>query len=65
MNSYRAALETAARLALRYLESLDQRPVVAPAGHCTLRERLGRPLANDGLAPLFGFNEIPMPPIAI
>jgi glutamate/tyrosine decarboxylase-like PLP-dependent enzyme len=51
MNSYRAALETAARLALRYLESLDQRPVVAPAGHCTLRERLGRPLANDGLAP--------------
>ncbi len=49
MHSYRPALETAARLALDYLEHLDQRPVAS--GDLTLLDRLDRPLADDGLAP--------------
>ncbi len=51
MHSYRPALETSARLALDYLEGLDQRPVHACADHAALRERLGRPLSDDGLPP--------------
>lgn len=48
MDSYRPALEAAARLALDYLEHLDERPVVADSA---LIERLRVPLADDGLAP--------------
>src|SRR5580658_7932984 len=49
MDSYRPALEAAARLALDYLENLGQRPV---AGFdLALLERLDRPLADDGMAP--------------
>jgi glutamate/tyrosine decarboxylase-like PLP-dependent enzyme len=48
MHSYRPALETAARLALHYLESLDQRPVAAECSG--LRERLSLPLSDEGLA---------------
>jgi glutamate/tyrosine decarboxylase-like PLP-dependent enzyme len=47
MHSFRPALETAARLALRYLENLDQRPVAA--NDSGLRERLSRPLSDHGL----------------
>ncbi len=47
MDSYRPALETAARLALNYLESLDQRPVAAECSG--LRERLSLPLSDEGL----------------
>jgi glutamate/tyrosine decarboxylase-like PLP-dependent enzyme len=49
MHSYRSALEAASRLALHYLESLDQRPVAA--GDSGLRDRLSRPLSNEGRAP--------------
>src|ERR1700723_3849977 len=49
MHPYRPALETAARLALDYLEGLDRQPVAA--GDLALVERLDRPLADDGLAP--------------
>lgn len=49
MQSYRPALETAARLALEYVDSLDRRPVAA--NYSGLRERLARPLADHGLAP--------------
>src|ERR1700735_3120889 len=49
MHPYRPALETAARLALDYLEGLDRQPVAA--GDLALLERLDRPLADDGLAP--------------
>jgi glutamate/tyrosine decarboxylase-like PLP-dependent enzyme len=49
MDSYRPALESAARFALEYLESLDRRPVAAC--DLALLERLDRPLADDGIAP--------------
>jgi glutamate/tyrosine decarboxylase-like PLP-dependent enzyme len=48
MDSYRPALETAARLSLDYLEHLDQHPV---AGDFAYLEGLCRPLADDGVAP--------------
>ena len=51
MNSHRAALQTAARLALDYLESLDRRPVGVCADYSSLRECLARPLCDDGLPP--------------
>jgi glutamate/tyrosine decarboxylase-like PLP-dependent enzyme len=51
MHSHRATLETAARLALDYLDGLDQRPVSTGANHSKLRERLARPLADAGLPP--------------
>lgn len=47
MSSHRPALEAAARLALDYLDSLDHRPVAQD--HSNLRERLSRPLSDDGL----------------
>ena len=49
MDSYRPALEAAARLALDYLERLDQRPVAGC--DLALLDRLDRPLADDGIAP--------------
>ena len=49
MHPYRPALELAAKYAFNYLDSLDQRPVAAD--HSNLRERLSRPLSDDGLAP--------------
>jgi glutamate/tyrosine decarboxylase-like PLP-dependent enzyme len=49
MDSYRPALEAAARFALDYLESLDHRPVAAC--DLALLERLDRPLMDDGIAP--------------
>jgi glutamate/tyrosine decarboxylase-like PLP-dependent enzyme len=49
MHSYRPALEAASRLALHYLENLDQRRVAA--NDCGLRERLSRPLSNEGCRP--------------
>lgn len=49
MSSHRPALEAAARLAIDYLDSLDHRPVAQD--HSNLRERLSRPLADDGLPP--------------
>jgi len=51
MHSERAALETAARQALAYLENLENRPVRAPADHVTLRRALSRPLAEEGVPP--------------
>jgi glutamate/tyrosine decarboxylase-like PLP-dependent enzyme len=49
MDSYRVTLETTARLALEYLEGLDQRPVAARMHGAQLRERMEQQLANDGL----------------
>jgi glutamate/tyrosine decarboxylase-like PLP-dependent enzyme len=51
MNPYRPALESAARIALEYLEGLDQRPVAARMQGSQLREHLRRPLADDGIPP--------------
>jgi hypothetical protein len=51
MQSYRTILETATRLALEYLESLDQRPAGVHNDHSALLARLDLPLANEGLAP--------------
>jgi glutamate/tyrosine decarboxylase-like PLP-dependent enzyme len=48
MDSYRPALETAARISLEYLEHLDQHPV---AGDSAGLDGLRRPLADDGIAP--------------
>jgi len=44
-------LETAFRHARAWLDGLDQRPVHATIDLATLRSRLQRPLADDGLAP--------------
>jgi glutamate/tyrosine decarboxylase-like PLP-dependent enzyme len=51
MNSYRPALESAARIALEYLEGLDQRPIAARMHGASLRDQLNRPLANGGIPP--------------
>jgi glutamate/tyrosine decarboxylase-like PLP-dependent enzyme len=51
MHAYRSALETAARLALDYLESLDQRPVGVLAQQPVMLERLGSTLADEGISP--------------
>jgi glutamate/tyrosine decarboxylase-like PLP-dependent enzyme len=51
MHAYRSALETAARLALDYLESLDQRPVGVRAQQLVMLERLGSTLADEGISP--------------
>jgi glutamate/tyrosine decarboxylase-like PLP-dependent enzyme len=49
MLSHRPALETAARLALEFLENLDTRPVAASLNGVPLRDRLNHPLTNDGI----------------
>lgn len=51
MHAYRRTLETAARLALDYLESLDQRPVGVRAQQLVMLERLGSTLADEGISP--------------
>ncbi|HTB09998.1 MAG TPA: aminotransferase class V-fold PLP-dependent enzyme [Bryobacteraceae bacterium] len=51
MDSYHAALETASRLALDYLESLDRRPVATGADRASLLQGLDRPLADEGIPP--------------
>jgi glutamate/tyrosine decarboxylase-like PLP-dependent enzyme len=47
-SDFRKPLESAARLALSYLDGLDDRPVGAAADLATLRRRLGEPLAREG-----------------
>ena len=49
MHSYRPALETAARLALDYLERLDRQPVAG--GDLAFLDQLDRPLEDHGIAP--------------
>src|ERR1700722_16325372 len=49
MHAYRSALETAARLALDYLESLDQRHVGVRAQQLVMLERLSSTLADEGI----------------
>ncbi len=51
MNETRAALEAASRHALKYVESLNESPVAATAGHSALRQKLAKPLADTGLPP--------------
>jgi len=48
---YRSSLNAAARHALAYLTSLDDRPVAATAALAEIRERLGKPLADEGMDP--------------
>lgn len=48
---FRTTLESAAGHALAHLEGLDQRPVRATSDYTALRRQLGRPLANEGVAP--------------
>ena len=43
-------LTVAAAHAQRYLETLDARPIAASADFATLRERLGKPLPESGMA---------------
>jgi glutamate/tyrosine decarboxylase-like PLP-dependent enzyme len=47
----RALLRRTADLAADFLESLDERPVVAAAGRDALLAALGGPLSHDGMAP--------------
>ncbi len=51
MNVTRRTLEAAFRSSIAHLENLDQVPVNATVNLETLRQRLGKPLAQDGLAP--------------
>lgn len=48
-NAYGPALAAAHRLAVEYLESLEQRPVAATATLAELRQRLGKPLPDTGM----------------
>jgi glutamate/tyrosine decarboxylase-like PLP-dependent enzyme len=48
---YRPALQEALDQALRYLESLDERPVVVPDGQAQVRAQLDRPLPEEGMEP--------------
>jgi glutamate/tyrosine decarboxylase-like PLP-dependent enzyme len=49
MDSYRLTLEATTRLAIEYLEGLDQRPVAARMHGAQLRERMECQLSNGGL----------------
>jgi glutamate/tyrosine decarboxylase-like PLP-dependent enzyme len=55
---YRGSLDAAARLAIAYLDSLEKRPVAAPATLAEIRERLGKPLAAEGLDPVQVIEEL-------
>jgi glutamate/tyrosine decarboxylase-like PLP-dependent enzyme len=55
---YRGSLDAAARLAIAYLDSLETRPVAAPATLAEIRERLGKPLAAEGLDPVQVIEEL-------
>jgi glutamate/tyrosine decarboxylase-like PLP-dependent enzyme len=48
---FREPLQTASRLALAFLADLDRMPVAPRAGLDELRQRLGGPLNDDGIAP--------------
>jgi len=48
---FRKVLESTTRLALSYLENLDGSPVNASADLATLRNRLAKPLASEGMPP--------------
>jgi glutamate/tyrosine decarboxylase-like PLP-dependent enzyme len=50
LHAYRSVLERAARLALDYLESLDQRQVGVRAQQLVMLERLGSTLADEGIS---------------
>ncbi|MBN2394421.1 MAG: aspartate aminotransferase family protein [Anaerolineae bacterium] len=47
--TYRNLLESTLAHALNYIESLDEAPVSATASLADLRQRLGRPLASEGI----------------
>jgi glutamate/tyrosine decarboxylase-like PLP-dependent enzyme len=47
----RACLEAAFRQSIDHLENLDRRPVAATISLDTLRQRLGKHFADDGIAP--------------
>jgi glutamate/tyrosine decarboxylase-like PLP-dependent enzyme len=47
-SEFRKPLESATRLALSYLDRLNDRPVGAAADLATVRSRLGEPLAREG-----------------
>lgn len=49
--AFRKALEVAFERSLAHLENLDRLPAAATAALHTLRNRLDRPLADDGIAP--------------
>jgi glutamate/tyrosine decarboxylase-like PLP-dependent enzyme len=51
VSSFRPVLECALQHALTYLDHLDQSPLADTASLETLRERVGRPLAEAGLPP--------------
>src|ERR1035438_9456919 len=55
---YRGSLDAAARHALAYLTSLDDRPVAARASLAEIRERLGKPLADEGVDPAQVIDEL-------
>jgi len=48
--TYRKLLESTLGHALRYIDSLDEAPVSATTSLADLRQRLGRPLAGEGMA---------------
>jgi glutamate/tyrosine decarboxylase-like PLP-dependent enzyme len=50
-SEFRGCLEAAFQQSIAHLEGLDQRPVAATASLETLRKRLGKSLADDGIAP--------------
>ena len=47
----RACLEAAVRQSIDHLENLDRRPVAATVSLDTLRQRLGKPFADNGIEP--------------
>lgn len=51
MSSYRAALEAAARHASNFIAGQDERSVATVVNATQLRERLAKPLADEGLPP--------------
>jgi glutamate/tyrosine decarboxylase-like PLP-dependent enzyme len=48
---FRTTLEATLQHSLEYLESLDNQPVDATVTLATLRDRLGKPLADEGIPP--------------
>jgi glutamate/tyrosine decarboxylase-like PLP-dependent enzyme len=57
-SQFKESLELAFRAAVSYLENLDKTPVAATVDLETLRQRLGKPLSDDGAAPEKVFNEM-------
>jgi hypothetical protein len=48
---FRDSLDAAFKHSIDHLENLDSHPVAATASLEMLRNRLGKPLAHDGIAP--------------